>query len=318
MPSQENNNDAPFGKVPEISVGVSDAILLVVSAIGFVMLAVTIYSIVLTRLKSAHEIEQEERELNYDERLANADVATLNRAQRRARARHIMKQQRRIVAPAVGGGDNDNDGEHNQEDDQPQNNNEPQEALLALPMDPSQRHLSRKERQKAAKVAEKEERSLFEEERRRQQQEAQDVAKREKKQKERLLSERAEEDRRVRQHQREEEEMATYHEWKTFLASKDRTTILSVKDWIQELEKKSRIVVVKDLAERFQASAEEVVSRIQTLLSSSRISGVLESDGRFIYISQEEMRTVASFIKAQEKISMQAIAKKTEELIGFN
>jgi hypothetical protein len=46
-------------------VGVSDAILLFVSAIGFVMLAVTIYSIVLTRFKSAHEIEQEERELNY-------------------------------------------------------------------------------------------------------------------------------------------------------------------------------------------------------------------------------------------------------------
>ena len=88
-------SDGPFGKAPEINVSVSDSILLVVSSVGFVILATTIYSIIITRLKTAQEIDEDE-ETDYDEKLTNADVSTLNRAQRRARARHIMKQQRRI------------------------------------------------------------------------------------------------------------------------------------------------------------------------------------------------------------------------------
>ena len=46
---------------------VSDVVLLVVSGIGFVMLAVTMYSIIITCLKSATEIKEEEGEPNnYD------------------------------------------------------------------------------------------------------------------------------------------------------------------------------------------------------------------------------------------------------------
>ena len=59
-------------------------LVLVVSFGGFIFLAFTVYSIVLTKLKSRKEIEEEEQELNYEERLVAADVSTLNRAQRRA------------------------------------------------------------------------------------------------------------------------------------------------------------------------------------------------------------------------------------------
>jgi hypothetical protein len=297
-------NDGPFPKAPEFSVGVSDVVLLVVSGIGFVMLAVTMYSIIITRLKSAKEIEEEE-ELNYDEKLANADVSTLNRAQRRARARHIMKQQRRIIAPSTTAGENAH-GENEEED-----HDEP-----VQPANPLLRNLSRKERQKAAKAAEKEERALFEEDRRRQHLEAQEVAQREKKERERLMAERAEEDRRARQEQRQAEEMAAYEHWKTFLASLDGTTTLSVKEWVKELEK-TRTVFFDNLANRFQIPREDVVSRIQELLASSRITGLIEPDGRFIYISKEEMSSIASFIQTQDKVFLRQVVDKMDKIIGL-
>ena len=78
----------------DISVGFSDVALLTVSGNGFIVLAVTAYSILITRLKSTKEIqEREEEDLNYEGRLVNADVSTVNRAQRLARANDVMKQK---------------------------------------------------------------------------------------------------------------------------------------------------------------------------------------------------------------------------------
>ena len=83
-------SDGPFGIVPDIGVGFSDTALLVVSVLGFVMLTVTVYSIIMLRLQSRDEFEQnEQNEMDYDTKLEHADIASLNRAQRRARAKAI-------------------------------------------------------------------------------------------------------------------------------------------------------------------------------------------------------------------------------------
>jgi hypothetical protein len=289
-------NEGPLGKAPDISVGVSDTVLLLVSGAGFVFLAVTIYSIVLAKLKSSEEIEEEGKEFNYDEKLANADVSTLNRAQRRARARHIMKQQRRIT-PAGGVL-----GENGDIDD----NNQVQENEAS--------HLSRKDRQKAAKSAEKEERRLYENERRQQQQEAQKLAQQEKKERERLMTEKTDEERQARYEQRITEELTDYENWRTFLASPDGSNVLTVKEWIAELQK-SRLVYVKKLAERFDISRETVEERIQHILAASRVTGIQDGN-RFIYLSMQEMTDVASFLQARDKTSLEQILEKIEEIIG--
>ena len=74
--------------------------------------------------------------------MANADVLTLNRAQRQPRARHIMKQQQQIIAPSTTAGKNAC-GKNEKKDHE--------ESLQ--PVNPLLQHLSRKERQKAAKAA---------------------------------------------------------------------------------------------------------------------------------------------------------------------
>jgi hypothetical protein len=313
----DDGTDGPFGQVPEITVGVSDKIILAVSVVGFIMLSMTMYSIIIMRLKTAEEVAEAEGGLTYDEKLANADVSTLNRAQRRARARHIMKQQRRVAPLHGGAAEVNNEGDENP-DLQQQQQQQQQQPLLAIGADPTQQqHLSRKERQKAAKAAEKEERGLFEETRKKQQLEAQEAAQREKKERASLAEQQAEEERRTRQAQRQQEELATYHVWKTFLASPDPSKTLSVKDWIQELETTTREVNINQVAGRFETSESVVVARIQDLLKTSRITGIWEEGNeRFIYVPPQDLDTLASFIQTQDVLSLGQLAMAYDEIIA--
>ena len=285
-------SDGPFGTAPDIGVGFSDAALLVASGLGFLVLSMTVYSIVITKLKSAEEIEEEAEDFNYDEKLANADVSKLTRAQRRARARYIMKQQRR-VAPAGPGGTAPT--------------NEEGQMLLENEANPGGDHpddqagtMSRKERQKAAKLAEKEERKLFEEERRKQQIQAQAVAQKEKQQREKIEAQKAEEERILKQKQKEEQERKDYENWKIFLGSGE-TQSISVLEFIEEMKVK-RVESIETLAERFEKSPDEVVQRIRDLIEANRISGMLEND-RFMYLSDEELVAIATAIKSRDQTS---------------
>jgi len=171
------------------------------------------------------------------------------------------------------------------------------------------RHLSREERKKAA---EKEERRLNEEERSHQEREAQETAQNEKREWLKQEAVRAEEARRLRLDQKEAQESEAYDQWKTFLQSEDLS--LSVLEWIKELQK-DRTVRVEDIAERFDVLSSEVTARIEELLDSARVTGVLESDGRFIYISQEELMSISSVIQGKEKTSLQQISNAFSSIV---
>ncbi len=277
-------SDGPFGSAPDISVGFSDAAILIVSLLGFVFLATTVYSLILLRVQSKEEFEKEqEQQLDYDERLERADVATLNRAQRRQRAQLIMKRQRRIAS---------NTQEENEEEE---------EAL----------HLSRKERQKAAKVAEREERKLFEQERRQQQYEAQEAAKLEKKKRERLEAQRLEKERQMRLEAKNAQREAEYRKWNTFLASEERT--MTVHEFV-EYAKQQKIVSIDNLAEDYQRPSHQVQKRIQKLVDSCRLTGIIDGD-KFIYMTNEELTLLANYILEREEVSLQELAKSTGSLI---
>ena len=47
----------------------------------------------------------------------------------------------------------------------------------------------------------------------------------------------------------------------------------------------------------------------------SRLTGVVDDRGKFIYISQEELEAVASFIKLQGRVSIQDLATASGSLI---
>ncbi len=340
QPLQEyDTNSGPLGKAPEISVGASDSLLLIVSGFGFLFLAWTVYSIIITKVKSAGELqaEWEEHELGYGEQLAQADVSTLNRAQRRARARHIMKQQRRVGQPGAAatpdaageageGADDDGRAQMMVAAELQQPVPPPENAMPPFQDDTyhqgSLRHLSRKDRQKAAKQIEREERRLLEEVRRKEQIEAQESAQRKRRERERLLSMQAEEDRKGRKAQRDAAEWERFQAWRIFLSSSDPSVVesaqqsLTVKEWIHEL-KQERVASLRSLSDRFQVSLDRVLKRVEELLDTGRVTGILDVENdRFIYLSaQSELPVLASFIKSQDMVTPKDVQIRIQEML---
>jgi hypothetical protein len=309
--NNNNNNDGPLGKAPEINVGVSDSIIIGVSLVGFCFLAYTLYNIVI-KVKSSRELESEdlEGEKSFEEMLAQADVSTLTRAQRRARARHIMKQQRRAGDDQQvddGGGD-----EQQVEVDMiiPQHENQDNH--------PSVRNLkSRKERQKVAKEIEIQQRKLLESDRLKEQQIAQEEALRKKKEREESQKIQFEKEKQRRLEEFTKKELIEYHRWKTFLppptttndddivddptklTNATTTNSITVKEFIAVLEKRTnKSISIQELSDQYHTPKEDIIRRIQQLIDCGRLTGILSrSSGRFTYLSPHDMLSLATSIK---------------------
>lgn len=288
--------DVPFayGDTPKVGVGFSDKALLTVSVAGFTAMAVVVYCIIIARVKANDELEkgQDDSDLDYEDELLRSDVKTLNRAQRRARAKALMKRQRRADSHTGGGDENDNN-QNEQRGQDPQQQHE----------DSDQPHLSRKERQKAAKAAEKKERQLLDGERQEEQRRAQEAAQEEKKKRLQLEAERAQEEKLRREQEQQEKQRKAFENWETFLASSDQEESISVKEWTEEL-KVSRIVSIEKLAERFNIDSDKVTKRIRDLVKAGRVTGVI-NQGTFICLTHEELLSIASTVKEQGEATYQ-------------
>ena len=138
-------------------VAISNQSILILCTLGFGTLGLVLF-IILRHLSTDQENENEQSYVRgYDDVLDDSDVATLNRAQRRARAKFRMKKARRAPTPNVGaqvgeGDENVLGGENNQvgRDDN--------DGIVAVDA-----NRSRKERQRAAKAKEREERKVYSE-----------------------------------------------------------------------------------------------------------------------------------------------------------
>lgn len=321
--------DLPVVAAESVSVGFSDRMLLVASAVGFVALAVTVYSILWTRLPTADGANDDgaTTAADYEERLVRANVATLNRAQRRARAKAIMKEQRRavvIVAPAdephaegrepvaaaaavEDGSDHDDDNDDDDDDDNDEVH--PQQAAAENPHRLRRRRrppgaallvLSRKERQTAAKAAEREERRLYQAEREQQQKEALSVAQQQKK--DRLATEAVKHQHEKKIHEAEvkarlEQERSA---WLTFFTSSEAASVPRtqfVQEFITDC-RKDRNVYIDRIATSFGVSPTQVLDRLDQLLHEGRIAGFFQDDrNRFVYISDDELSAIATAVK---------------------
>lgn len=303
--------DGPFGASSEIGIGFSDTALLVVSILGLGIMASIMYSIILMRLQTRAEFEKSEAaaaaDLDYDAQLEKADITTLNRAQRRARANYIMKRQRRVVPQ-----------QQHQQGVSPQDDTGGVGALHGGALlltneahdeddydDVHTLHLSRKERQKAAKEAEKMERLLYQTARQQKQQDALKEAQEQKRL--RLLQKSAlsEEQRKQYMLQKELQKKASYEQWRTFLASEqERMTVVEFISYAKENKK----VDLQTLSERFRIALPKVQERVRELIKTRRISGIITTDLNFIYLTQEELSRAAQYILATQEGSFKALA----------
>lgn len=123
----------------------------------------------------------------------------------------------------------------------------------------------------------------------------------------------------------EEEKKANeeYEEWKGLIdveqsgsvaetmASEPQSMLLDFIDHIKE----KRVVILEELAAKFGLKTADAVSRVKTLQARGRLTGVMDDRGKFIYISKEEMESLASFINSKGRVSIAELTRKANELI---
>ena len=84
-----------------------------------------------------------------------------------------------------------------------------------------------------------------------------------------------------------------------------------------EYIKKRKMVPLEDIAAQFSIRTSDVIEKVRELESSKRITGIMDDRGKYIYISDEEMRNVADFIRKKGRIGISDLAKESATLIHF-
>ncbi|KAI9093423.1 hypothetical protein K1719_027437 [Acacia pycnantha] len=137
---------------------------------------------------------------------------------------------------------------------------------------------------------------------------------------ERLLEEEAK-----AQKAREEEAAALeFEKWKGEFSVDDEGTLEEVLDSNKDLLadfveyiKKQKCVPLEDLAAEFKLRTQECINRITSLETMGRLSGVMDDRGKYIYISEEEMKAVADYIKREGRVSISLLASKSNQFIDL-
>lgn len=138
---------------------------------------------------------------------------------------------------------------------------------------------------------------------------------------ERMLEEEA----KARKAREEEAAALEFENWKgEFSVDAEGTTENDVQDGTQgllsefvEYIKNHKCVPLEELAAEFKLRTQECINRITSLESMGRLSGVMDDRGKYIYISLEEMKAVADYIKREGRVSISHLASKSNQFIDL-
>lgn len=81
--------------------------------------------------------------------------------------------------------------------------------------------------------------------------------------------------------------------------------------------KDNKVVVLEDLANEFKLKTQQAIDRITELQANGTITGVIDDRGKFIYVSEEELKAVSKFIKQRGRISITELAENSNKLINL-
>ena len=62
---------------------------------------------------------------------------------------------------------------------------------------------------------------------------------------------------------------------------------------------------------------QDTINRIQTLQESGDLTGVIDDRGKFIYISPEELKSIAQFVKQRGRVSISELASSSNSLVNL-
>ncbi|KAH6834796.1 DDRGK domain protein [Perilla frutescens var. hirtella] len=131
--------------------------------------------------------------------------------------------------------------------------------------------------------------------------------------------------RRRKDEEREAHERMLFEKWKgAFSVDAEGTTENDVQDGSQgllfdfvEYIKKHKYVPLEDIAAEFKLRTQDCINRINSLETMGRLSGVMDDRGKYIYISLEEMKAVADYIRREGRVSISHLASKSNQFIDL-
>ncbi|KAJ2951225.1 hypothetical protein O0L34_g5621 [Tuta absoluta] len=143
--------------------------------------------------------------------------------------------------------------------------------------------------------------------------------KQEEEERQREEAERKAEEERKRKEQEEYEALkaAFTVEGEGFEEAEQQDSDSLLRDFIEYI-KAQKVVLLEDLAAHFKLKTQAAIDRIQDLQTSGELTGVIDDRGKFIYISQGELESVAKFIKQRGRVSIAELAECSNDLINLN
>ena len=76
-----------------------------------------------------------------------------------------------------------------------------------------------------------------------------------------------------------------------------------------------KLVVLEELAVRFKLAADECIDRVKTLDAAGRLSGLIDDRGKFIHITEPEMKSVVDFIQRRGRVSVADLVRESSALV---
>lgn len=183
-----------------------------------------------------------------------------------------------------------------------------------------QRKLEEKQARRAQREAELEER-----EERKRMQELREQEKRKEDEKERLLEQKQEDELRRAKEEQERKEEEEYQKLKeAFVIEEqgeaDELSEQESRNLLQEFiqyVKDSKVVLLEDLASHFGMRTQDAIARLQDLIADGTLTGVIDDRGKFIFITVEELNSVAQFIKQRGRVSISELVQASNTLINL-
>jgi len=81
--------------------------------------------------------------------------------------------------------------------------------------------------------------------------------------------------------------------------------------------KEQKIIMIDELASQFSLKTPDCIERLKSLLEDDTLSGVIDDRGKFIYVTPEELRKTADFIKNKGRVSKLDLSRNSGLLIDL-
>jgi len=135
---------------------------------------------------------------------------------------------------------------------------------------------------------------------------------------------RKEEAYRKEKEEKERKEKEEFEKWKEMFAVEEEgqddaaTGDESAVERFIQFVKTRKVVNLDDLASEFRMKTSSVIDRLRELEKLDRISGIFDDRGKFVFITKEEMTSVADFLHKKGRISRAEVVAACNRLIRLN